>query len=79
MDNDLEILTAPELRAKYFPSTSEGEDKSLLDYLEELKAKGVMLNPKLFPSKFLLKNGLPYTGMAVSEEVKGGEVLIRVP
>ena len=49
------------------------------DYLDRLRGKGVALNPKLFLSKFKLKNGLPYTGMAVKEEVKSGEILIRVP
>jgi hypothetical protein len=61
------------------PSESVGEDKSAEDYLEYLSGKGVALNPKLFPSIFYLKNGLPYTGMAVKDTVGAGEVLIRVP
>ena len=44
---------------------SSGQDKSAEEYYEYLSGKGVALNPKLFPSIFYLKNGLPYTGMAV--------------
>lgn len=64
MDDDLVIRTAEEMRDKHFPSASDGEDTSLGDYLSDLTSRGITLNPKLFPSKFHLKNGLPYTGMA---------------
>lgn len=53
------------MRAKYFPSQSEEEYKGQNDYLSYLASKGASLNPKLFPSVFRLKNGLPFIGMAV--------------
>jgi hypothetical protein len=73
------IQTMAQIRAEHMPASSAGEDKSAENYLEFLNSKGVALNPKLFPSIFYLKNGLPYTGMAVKEIVNEGEVLIRVP
>jgi len=53
------------MRAKYFPSQSIEEYKGQNDYLSYLASKGAALNPKIFPSVFHLKNGLPYIGMAV--------------
>jgi len=79
LENLAEVQTMAEIRQEHLPSESVGEDKSAEDYLEYLSGKGVALNPKLFPSIFYLKNGLPYTGMAVKETVGAGEVLIRVP
>ena len=67
------------MRNKHFPCRSQGEDKSLKEYLAELTSRGITLNPKLYPSKFHLENGLSYVGMATRQKIKGGEVLIRVP
>jgi hypothetical protein len=47
--------------------------------LQLLKEKGLVLNPKVSPAVFHLKNGLPYIGMSVTQPVAGGEVLIRIP
>ena len=60
-----EVQTMAEIRQEHLPSESVGSDTSAENYLEYLSGKGVALNPKLFPSIFYLKNGLPYTGMAV--------------
>lgn len=63
-EDDLPLQTAKKMRSTHFPCQSDGPSTQLKDYLEDLQQKGVILNPKLFPSKFHLKNGLPYTGMA---------------
>ena len=60
------------MRAKHFPSESVKPYNGQDDYLTYLTSKGVTLNPKLFPSIFHLKNGLPFIGMAVKEAMSGG-------
>jgi hypothetical protein len=67
------------MRQEMLSCQSKGEEKSNEKYLRFLEGKGAVLNPKLFMSKFELRNGLAYTGVAAKSEVKGGEVLIRIP
>lgn len=79
MEEQIIIETPKEMRKKHFPSLSDGEEDTLKEYFQDFTSRGITLNPKLCPSRFHLENGLPYIGMAAKDEIKGGEVLIRVP
>lgn len=79
MDASIDILTASEMREKYIPWESKEPYTNLDAHFQSWIKKGVTLNPKIFASIFHLKNGLPITGFATKEEIKGGEVLFRIP
>lgn len=40
---------------------------------------GVIINPKLQPALFTLKNGLEYPGLLTKEAVHGEEDLVKIP
>lgn len=54
-------------------------DHSLDDYIATLIKYGVVVNKKLQPALFFLKNGLKYPGLLTNETVDGAEELVRVP
>ena len=58
------------MRNQYFPSLSIAAYNDQNQYHEILCSKGLQLNSKIYPSTFLLKNDLPYVGMAIKDKVQ---------
>jgi len=48
------------------------------DLFEFYKSQGVVIN-KLMPARFFLKNGLPYEGLLVTDDLSPNETLLKVP
>lgn len=67
------------LRKEYFPCPPSRDDHSLDEYIDELKRLGVQVHPGLKPAFFKIRNGLEYPGLMTTENLHGGEVLVRVP
>jgi len=44
-----------------------------------MKIYGILVNEKLQPALFKLKNGLIYPGLLTNKEVNGQEDLVKVP
>lgn len=55
------------------------DDLKFVDYINNLKAEGVIINDSLVPALFSLNNGLEYPGLRVNKDVKGEHNLVLVP
>lgn len=79
MKGEVDLQTAAEMRQAYMTVPAVQPTDISHDYFHKITSEGLFFNPKIQPSVFQLRNGLPYTGMAARETVRGGEVLIRIP
>lgn len=54
------------------------ENVKLNEYRKYLESKG-MVSDKLVFGEFMLESGAKYLGLMATQDIKGGEVLVRVP
>lgn len=70
--DEITVLTPLEMKIKEQKSPVLSPYIDYNDYLEYLTKRGITLNPKIEPSVFELKNGLPYVGMGAKTAITGG-------